>query len=363
MKKSAIQFALYLHAHPHTGLEQWKLMRALPQGMSELLQVTSSRKKRQELANNSGIEDSVMREALHGFLRLVLADYKVSPYRGLATREQASLETCKKHKKLLRNIFHPDRFPNDYCHEVMQQIQQSYEEIESLQQSTSSKPIADVENTQIPRKETYRTSKPDFVIDHAPRYSSHYNNYHEKKQINYVLVAGIAGIALLGILIMLVVPSGPQSIVRQNVISMSTQAPTSSEQFTLASTVSSNISSRSTTPSDNERGSKIQALLNEFEIALEGDLIAELKANNVPSQSSKQIVDLFLSAKNKKVFLHNFSWKPTTNGFYGEGEFLTRFEFDERKQWITRRGKSSITLSDENSKLLIKQFHFEDNLH
>ena len=109
MKKSAIQFALYLHAHPHTGLEQWKLMRALPSGMSELLQVTASRKKRQAFADNSGIEDSVMQEALHSFLRLVLADHSISPYRGLAVREQASLETCKKHKKLLQNIFRPSR--------------------------------------------------------------------------------------------------------------------------------------------------------------------------------------------------------------------------------------------------------------
>jgi hypothetical protein len=357
MKKSAIQFALYLHAHPHTGLEQWKLMRALPQGMSELLQVTSSRKKRQELADNSGIEDSVLREALHSFLRLVLADYKTSPYRGLATREQANLETCERHKKLLRNIFHPDRFPNDYCHEVMQQVQQSYDQIKDLQAASTTQ-----QASYIPRKETYKTSKPDFVIDHAPRYSSSYNNHSEKKQINYVLVAGITGIALLGILIMLVVPSGPQSIVRQDVVSISNQQP--AEQFTLTSSVSkSSPSNDFRATSSNKQSSKIQALLNEFEIALEGDLIAELSSSNLSSQSSKQIIELFTSAKNKKVFLHNFSWKPTDNGFYGEGEFLTRFEFDERQQWITRRGKSSITLSDENSKLLIKQFHFEDNLH
>ena len=363
MKKSAIQFALYLHAHPHTGLEQWKLMRALPQGMSELLQVTSSSKKRQELADNSGIEDSVMREALHGFLRLVLADHNTSPYRGLATREQASLETCKKHKKLLRNIFHPDRFPDEYCHEVMQQVQHSYDQIEGLQKITPVKTQSDSQSSHISRKESYRTSKPDFVIDHAPRYSSSYNKPYEKKQINYVLVAGIAGIALLGVLIMLVVPSGPQSIVRQNVVSISNDTPAQTEQFTLASSVSSKLPSQSVAVSDDVQAARIQALLNEFEVALEGDLIAELKASNITSQSSKQIIDLFLSAKNKKVFLHDFSWKATPSGFYGEGEFLTRFEFHDRQQWITRRGKSSITLSDENSKLLIKQFHFEDNLH
>lgn len=363
MKKSAIQFALYLHAHPHTGLEQWKLMRALPQGMSELLQVTSSRKKRQELADKSGIEDSVMREALHSFLRLVLADYKTSPYRGLATREQANLETCERHKKLLRNIFHPDRFPDDYCHEVMQQVQQSYDEIKSLQSSPSINSATVAQSASyVPRKETYKTSKPDFVIDHSPRYSSSYSKTSEKKQINYVLVAGITGIALLGILIMLVVPSGPQSIVRQDVVSISSQQPV--EQFTLASNVSNkNLQNNSRVASSDKQSSKIQALLNEFEVALEGNLIAELTSSNLSSQSSKQIIELFLSAKDKKVFLHNFSWKPIDNGFYGEGEFLTRFEFDERQQWVTRRGKSSITLSNENSKLLIKQFHFEDNLH
>ncbi len=366
MKKSAIQFALYLHAHPHTGREQWKLMRALPQGMSELLQVTASSKKRQELAEKYGIEDSVMREALHSFLRLVLSDHTNSPYRGLAAREQASLDTCKKHKKLLRNIFHPDRFPDDYCHAVMQQVQQSYDQIETIQKvSTTPEVATKPQSMNTPRKESYRTSKPDFVIDHSPRYSSSYNKSYEKKQINYVLVAGIAGIALLGVLIMLVVPSGPQSIVRQNVVSISNEPePTlAAEQFTLASNVSNKLTNQPAVLSSEQQASRIQSLLNEFEVALEGDLIAELKASNISSQSSKQITDLFLSAKNKKVFLHDFSWKPTTNGFYGEGEFLTRFEFHDRQQWITRHGKSAITLSDENSKLLIKQFKFEDNLH
>ena len=187
-----------------------------------------------------------------------------------------------------------------------------------------------------------------------------------KKQINYVLVAGVAGIALLGVVIMLVVPSGPQSIVRQDVVSISNesvqQVENKATQLTLASSVSNKLPTQSSNTNDIP-ASKIQSLLNEFEIALEDDLIAELKASNVSFQSSQQIIDLFVSAKNKKVFLHDFSWKPTATGFYGEGEFLTRFEFHDRQQWITRRGKSSITLSNENSKLLIKQFHFEDNLH
>ncbi|RVU83806.1 hypothetical protein EOL70_13340 [Leucothrix sargassi] len=366
MKKSAIQFALYLHAHPHTGREQWKMMRALPQGMSELLQVTASRKKRQELADTYGIEDSVMKEALHSFLRLVLSDHENSPYRGLAAREQASLETCQKHKKLLRSIFHPDRFPNDYCHEIMQQVQQSYEKIESEAKNSAPKAAehTSADPQHIHRRESYRTSKPDFVINHSPRYSSHYSKPYEKKQLNYVLVAGIAGIALLGVVIMTAMPSGPQSIVRQDVISISNDTtPQAEEQVTLASSVSSKLPEQTNFASSEEQASKIQYLLNEFESALESNLIAELKASNVNLQSSEQIIDLFLSANDKKVFLHGFTWKPTSNGFYGEGEFLTRFEFEDRNQWITRRGKSSITLSNENSKLLIKQFHFEDNLH
>ena len=364
MKKSAIQFALYLHAHPHTGLEQWKLMRALPQGMSELLQVTASRKKRQELADNSGIEDSVMREALHSFLRLVLADHETSPFRGLAAREKASLETCQKHKKLLHNIFHPDRFPNDYCHEVMQQVQQSYEQIENARVTPLAEESIQSEDVFNQRKETYRTSKPDFVIDHSPRYKSSYTKYQEKKQINYVLVAGITGIALLGVLIMLVVPSGPQSIVRQDVVSLSNQQTSeTSKQFTLASNVANTLPSKAISSTVDTQGSRIKKLLNEFEVALEGNLIGELAPSDISARSSKQIIDLFVSAKSKKVFLHNFSWQPTTTGFYGEGEFLTRFEFGQRQQWVTRRGKSSITLSEENSRLLIKQFHFEDNLH
>lgn len=360
MKKSAIQFALYLHIHPHIGLEQWKLMRTLPSGMTQLLEVTASQKKRQDLANKSGIEETVMQEALHNFLRLVLLDHSITPYRGLAVREKASLDTCKKHKRLLRNIFHPDRFPDDSCHEVVNLVQKSYEQIENIQSSTPTQKVT----PHITHKETYQTSKPDFVINHSPRYSSTYNNDDTQKQINFALVAGVMGIALLGILIMLVMPSAPQSIVRQDVVSISNQ-PTSEplQKFTLASSISSPLSNGTTTLSNEAQGSRIQTLLNEFEAALEGNLIAELKASNISPQSSKQIINLFLSAKNKKVFLHSFSWKPTTDGFYGEGKFLTRFEFDDRKQWITRRGKSSITLSDKNSKLLIKQFHFEDNLH
>ena len=131
MKKTAIQFALYLHNHPDIGLDQWYLMRTLPEGMLALLQVASSAEKRSELAEASAFNEEEMKQAFIYFTRLVLEGHENSPYRGLAARDKTNLETCKLHKKLLLNIFHPDKMPQGKHPYIIQQIQDSYEQVKN----------------------------------------------------------------------------------------------------------------------------------------------------------------------------------------------------------------------------------------
>lgn len=362
MKKSAIQFALYLHKHPTHGMEQWRLIRALPHGMSELLQTTASARRRAELAESMGIDEQIIQDAFLGFLKLVMADHEKSPYRGLATREQASLDTCKRHKRLLQNIFHPDKFTSKQDHPHLQQIQQSFDKILAMQTSPKDQP----KPVQSAHEEQDYAMNSDFRVHHGPRPNSNYRRSQQKKQINYVLFAGVMGLVLVGFMIVLLVPSTPQAIVRQDIVSLPLDE-TTNQQMTESATTIRTVSSQSKVTIDNASNAKgvnrIQLLLNDFEKALEGNLIQELQANNSLPQSSKQILDLFASATQKKVFLHNFTWKVTPDGFYGDGEFLTRFEFSDEQQWLTRTGKCNITLADNGEKLIIRQFHFEDNLH
>lgn len=365
MNKSATQFALYLHAHPEAGLQQWDLMRTLPQGMSDLLQTAASGKRRAEVASLLGMDETDFQQALIKFLQLVMSDHQKSPYRGLAARDKASLDTCTKHKKLLQNIFHPDKFHSDKAHQLIKLIQKSYDEIQQIQsindnevgakKFTSTPPVEDINDSE---------SVMHFQVNSTPRQRSAHRRHEEKKQTNYVLMAGIAGLALVGLLIVLVVPSNPQEMVRQQVVSKTPTTP--SEKVILTASTSTTAKPESFEQHQNINtadNSRIQRLLNEFENGLEGELIRELLSTKNPSKSSRQIMNLFTSADQKKVFFHNFTWNPTQHGFYGEGEFLARFQFSDKNQWVTRKGKSSITLSDNNSKLLIEQFHFEDNLH
>lgn len=363
MNKSAIQFALYLHQYPEAGLQQWQMMRTLPQGMSEMLQIAASGQKRTEFADSLGIDEKSLQTALVKFLQLVISEHQKSPYRGLAARDNVSLDICTKHKKLLQNIFHPDKFHNEKSHQLIQQIQQSYDMV----LGTNSADDSTANAMHFTAKPQENESVMDFQVNHAPRPSSAYKRHAAKKQTNYLLVAGIAGLALASLLVVLIVPSNPQEMVRQAVIADPQPTAPEKKLILAGSTSTSDQSSRSlsgqyqrTSASDNSR---IQVLLNEFERGLEGELINELLRTKNPSQSSKQIMDLFATADQKKVFLHGFSWNLTEQGFYGEGEFLVRFQFSENNQWVTRKGKSSITLSDNDSKLLIEQFHFEDNLH
>jgi len=369
MNKSAIQFALYLHEYPEAGLQQWHLMRTLPHGMTEMLQTAASTQKRTEVAHSLGVDENNFQQALVKFLQLVISDSQKKPYRGLATRDQTSLDVCKKHKKLLQNIFHPDKFHHEKSHQLIQQIQQSYDEVIALNSKTDM-------TTDTPQftsdtgfyNSEHNDSVMEFQVNHAPRPSSAYRRHESKKQTNYLLVAGIAGLALASLLVVIIVPSNPQEMVRQAVITDTTTPSTPEKKIILAgSTSTTNTSSRSLgsqyQSANSNDSSRIQVLLNEFERGLEGDLINELLRTKNPSQSSKQIMNLFASADQKKVLLHNFSWSLTEQGFYGEGEFLVRFQFSDQNQWVTRKGKSSIVLSDNDSKLLIEQFHFEDNLH
>ena len=368
MNKSAIQFALYLHLYPEAGLQQWHLMRTLPHGMSDLLQTAASGQKRAEVADSLDVDANDFQQALIKFLQLVISDHHKSPYRGLAARDQASIDTCTKHKRLLQNIFHPDKFQSDKAHQLIQQIQQSYDEIQKLNSSqqeaekAAQQPTAQMQ----PEEDDESDEVMSFQVNNVPRQNSAHRRREAKKQTNYVLVAGIAGLALVGLLVVLIVPSNPQEMIRQAVIAETPSSPAKKiilAGSTNATTTNSQPLNKQYQRASSVDNSRIQVLLNEFERGLEGDLISELLSTKNPSQSSKQIMDLFASADQKKVFLHGFSWNLTEQGFYGEGEFLVRFQFSDKNQWVTRKGKSSINLSNNDSKLLIEQFHFEDNLH
>lgn len=366
MKKSAIQFALYLHMHPEAGLEQWQLMRALPHGMLDLLQTAASGQKRSEIADSLGMSEPELRLALIKFLQLVISDNHKSPYRGLAAREQASLDTCTKHKKLLQNIFHPDKFQSEKAHEIIQQIQNAYNQIATLSTTNSHATTTRQATPSFCEEELNAEPVINFQVNHAPKPRSIYKRHEQKRQTNYVLMAGVAGLALVGLLVVLIVPSNPREVVRQPVIAEAPNTP--DKKIILAGSIDTAATKNSPLTRQYQHtglpdNSRIQILLNEFERGLEGNLINEFLESTPSSQSSRQIMNLFISADDKKVFLHGFSWTPTQNGYYGEGEFLARFQFSENNQWVTRKGKSSITLSDTHSKLLIERFHFEDNLH
>ena len=337
-------------------------MRTLPEGMLELLQAASSQNKRAELAESIVFNEDDMRKAFVNFLLLVLEGHEHSPYRGLAAREKTSLERCKLHKKLLLNIFHPDKMPLGENPYLFQQIQDSYEQV-NIDHSIPLYHSTAPDHASID-KDQFGSVK----VNNAPRPSTAYRRQQQKNHVNYVLMCGILGLALVGVLIVLIVPSNPQSIVRQDSFTPA-KSQENERYITLAgnklTTTNNTKSLNNTYQADpiKRNGSRIQLLINELESALEGDLISELRSRQTPSQSSKQISDLFISADQKKVFLHNFTWKPITSGFYGEGKFLTRFQFVDRGQWVTRTGKFFISLTENESKLHIKQFHFEDNLH
>ena len=364
MKKTAIQFALYLYRHPEKGLEQWYLMRALPEGMLSLLQVASSAQKRAELVESAVFNDDEMKQAFVQFILLVLEGHEHSPYRGLAAREKTSLENCKLHKKLLVNIFHPDKMADSKHPYLVQQINDAYDQVKvdhAIPVYHSSIPETD-------HRDSLRGQFGEVRVNNAPRPSTAYRRHQQKNQVNSVLMVGILGLVLVGIMIVLVVPSNPQSIIRQDVTTENVNKPINETYITLAG--NTQLKNKTAKPlkesfqSSNLRsGSKVQLLINDLETALEEDLMSELQLRGNLPQSSKQLNELFITADQKKVFLHNFAWKPNTGGFYGEGKFLSRFQFVDRQQWLTRSGKFFITLTENDSKLHIKQFHFEDNLH
>lgn len=365
MKKTAIQFALYVHMHPEKGLEQWYLMRTLPSGMLALLQAASSKTKRSELAESVVFNEQDMKQAFVNFLLLVLEGHEHSPYRGLVAMEKASLECCKLHKKFLLNIFHPDKMPLSKNPYLIQQIQDSYEQVKidhSIPLYHSSAP----DNCSVEPEQSGQFG--GVKVNNAPRPSTAYRRHQQRNNVNYVLMCGILGLVLAGVLVVLLVPSTPQSIVRQDSITP-TQNNKIDSYITLAGNIPNTNNSTKSLKEESyqlnstQNGSKIQLLINELETALEGDLINDLRLRSAPSQSSKQINDLFISADQKKVFLHEFTWKRIESGFYGEGQFISRFQFFDRGQWVTRTGKFFINLSENKSKLHIKQFHFEDNLH
>ena len=53
------------------------------------------------------------------------------------------------------------------------------------------------------------------------------------------------------------------------------------------------------------------------------------------------------------MLLYAFSWKKVANTIQGEGKFLSRYQFTNENQWLTREGIAIIHAENKNKSLKI----------
>ena len=335
---------------------------ALPTDMTALLRTLASSRRLTEFAECHSIDETHFKNTARRFLQNVILTSNSSLYRGLVLDEDADPKLCLRHKRLLQNIFHPDKSDEPGGELVLLHVQSTFKLIQQ--------PLNNMHN------ETPMYSGPT-IKTHKPH--SNYRNHKRSESINITLAAGLFGMGFLAILIYFVVPSSPQdNIIRQ----ANSQAINPTAQALPVIPVRANanlqLSRRIIEPQSFQglqpgqhaflatpESVKVRELLQNLELALEGERSVTILSNNNRPAASIQLTRMFDSSVNRKVFLHDIAWKRISDDtISGKGKFLTRFDFGASAPQVLRSGDFQIdVVTDSQAQPRIGQFFLEDNLH
>ncbi len=332
MTPSAIHEAIRLYKYPKEMAWICQSSSALPGGITELLQLSSSYEKIQEFAENNHTNAKILQEMLLNFISNVLLNDNNSNEKTLGVGSKSDSDLLKLHYQLLIRIYHPDKNPSSDAAIYAARITKAYTKIKN--QRNISNELKNIRISRVPPKSFYQaTSKAEQEISNVKGAS-----------IAVLVVTLLTAVWVGGYFYN---PNSPE------LFSKNTIAPDERDHNNLFGDEQKNyflIAKQGDVATSPSKQDRFQELLTNIELAYEkGDatkIQTILNSPEIKQQSDKEVLAklkmLFQITSNRKMLFYDFEWNNISGQISGKGKFLSRYHLKNNNQWLTREGVASI---------------------
>jgi curved DNA-binding protein CbpA len=359
MKTPALHQAIRLYKYPNEM--EWLTFpeSELPEGVTDLLRLCASPKKLHEFATRMKLKESLLKKVMVNFIEEVLLTTTNPKYKFIGLNHNNNDAERKLNYQLLMKIYHPDKNSSEDAADKASKITLAYQTLnkESLQLTPQQK-NRDKADPRTPPNSFYKaTSKAEQSLSQTRN--------------TFYAMASLAFVSLLTLMAYVVQSSKPELMVQNE--------PTPAVIATTPYQLQNNLQVKpvtqpqpllASTTNINDLEPHLEKLLHQLEESYELGKVENIEPilSNTPDisgQSTEQITaklkSLFKITQERKMLLYGFSWKKVANTIQGEGKFLSRYQFTNENQWLTREGIAIIRAENKDKSLKIISLELNNN--
>ena len=346
----AIQQAIQLNKHPDEMAWLCFTESELPEGISDLLRLCTSKNKLKGYADILKLDSECLTDSLINFIEKVMLVEGNSNEKILGTDKFSSEETKKLHYQFLMRIYHPDINASPKASKYSTMITQAYQVLKQKNKDAQDSASINVSDCRMPPKSYYQaTHKSQTQISNT--------------RSAIAILSAIFIVTIVALVGHLYDPANPELIA----ISTNIEIPASVEQ-----NVQNEFRVAALTPSNNPdiTDTQLQYLLKNLETAYEEGIVSLIKpilANTpeIKGQTEKELSDkletLFEITTERKMLLFDFEWKDVGGQLEGTGKFISRYHLVGEEKWLSREGIATVTTQKTGNQLKITQLELENN--
>ncbi len=344
MIPTAIHEAIRLYKYPKKMAWICQSSSALPDGITELLQLSSSYEKISDFAEKNHTDATVFQQMLLNFIERVLLNENNSNEKLLGIDERSDPDLLKVHYQLLIKVFHPDKNHSSDATVHAAQLTKAYTTIKN--QRNVSNEFKNIRISRVPPKNFYQAaSKAEQEISNVKGAS-----------IVILVVTLLAAVWIGGYFYK------PNST---ELFSKNTLALDEKAQEKLVSEEQKNhflMARHEDIKTTFSKQDQFQELLRSIEVAYEKGNAMKiqtiLNSPEIKQQSEKEVLaklkNLFQITSDRKMLLYDFEWSNVSGQIEGKGKFLSRYHLNDNNQWLTREGLASILAIESDNIMNIK---------
>ena len=352
MKTPALHQAIRLYKYPSEM--EWLTFpeSELPEGVTDLLRLCASQKKLNDFATRIKIKESLLKKVMMHFIEEALLTTTNPAYKYLGLNHNNNAAERKLNYQLLMKIYHPDKNPSESAADKASKITNAYQALKK-------------QSTQLSSQQNTR----DRTDPRTPPNSFYKATLQAEKSLSqtkntFYAMASLALVSLLTLTAYFVQSSKPELIVQNTPATPTINTQSQSLKNNKLQSEQTNQAQPLLASTSNlyDLEPHLETLLHQLEESYELGKVENIEPilSNTPEisgQSAEQITaklkSLFEITQERKMLLYDFSWKKVANTIQGEGKFLSRYQFTNENQWLTREGIAIIHAKNKNKSLKI----------
>jgi len=352
MKTPALHQAIRLYKYPKEM--EWLTFpeSELPDGVTDLLRLCASPKKLSDFSVLFKIKESLLKKVMMHFIEEVLLTTTNPDHKFIGLNHNHDDAKRKLHYQLLMKIYHPDKNPSEDAADKTSKITMAYKKLNTVLTTNNSTLdiIRKSKDSRRPPNSFYRATQK------AEQSLSQTKN-------SFFAVASLALFSLLAVSIYITQSySTPELIVQNKVITAPSTSAKTANHNKLHLNAFGNPQLVASINHIDDLEPQLEILLHLLEESYESGNVEKIEPilSNTPdisSQTSEQVTaklrTLFEITQERKMLLYDFSWKKIAGKIQGEGKFLSRYQFTNEDQWLTRDGIALISAEVKDQKLNI----------